>query len=159
MHKLLSWIAVFLWMSLIFYLSHQPAAQSSGLSSSVTEVIINTIETVAPQVKIEKGDLHHIVRKNAHFLYYLILGILALNALKMNGVRSYRGILLALLICILYAISDEVHQIFVPGRSGEIRDVIIDSSGSGIGILAYSIVSRITGRKNSKAVKMGDKVK
>ena len=104
MHKILSWLTVILWMSLIFYLSHQPAAESSELSSSVTEVIINTIETVAPQVKIEKGDLHHIVRKNAHFLYYLILGILAVNALKINGVRGYRGILLALLFafCTLF---------------------------------------------------------
>jgi VanZ family protein len=67
MYKLLSWMAVILWMSLIFCLSHQPAAESSELSSSVTEVIINTIETIAPKVKIEKGDLHHIVRKNAHF--------------------------------------------------------------------------------------------
>jgi len=143
MHKLLSWTAVILWMSLIFYLSHQPAAQSSELSSSVTEVIINTIETVAPKVKIEKADIHHIIRKNAHFLYYLVLGILAVNALRMNGAYGYRGILLALLICILYAISDEVHQLFVPGRSGEIRDVIIDSSGAGTGILVYFFVSLI----------------
>ncbi|HOJ10348.1 MAG TPA: VanZ family protein, partial [Clostridiales bacterium] len=57
-------------MSLIFYLSHQPAAKSNELSTGITEVIINTIETVAPQAKIEKGDLHHIVRKNAHFFYY-----------------------------------------------------------------------------------------
>jgi VanZ family protein len=159
MHKLLSWIAVILWMSLIFYLSHQPAAKSSELSSNVTEVIINTIETVAPQVKIEKGDLHHIVRKNAHFLYYLVLGILAVNALRISGVRGYRGILLALLICILYAISDEIHQIFVPGRSGEIRDIIIDSSGSGTGILAYLIVSQIIEKVNRKTAKMGGKVK
>jgi VanZ family protein len=68
MHKLLSWMAVILWMSLIFYLSHQPAAESSELSSSVTEVIINTIETVAPKVKIEKGDLHHIVKEECSFL-------------------------------------------------------------------------------------------
>lgn len=159
MHKLLSWVAVFLWMSLIFYLSHQPAAKSSELSNNVTEVIINTIETVAPKAKIEKGDLHHLVRKNAHFLYYLVLGILAISALRINGVRSYRGILLALLICILYAISDEVHQIFVPGRSGEVRDVIIDSSGAGTGILVYSVVSWVSEKMNGKATRMNGKVK
>ena len=159
MHKILSWLTVILWMSLIFYLSHQPAAESSELSSSVTEVIIDAIETVAPKVKIEKGDIHHITRKNAHFLYYLILGILAVNALKINGVHGYRGILLALFICILYAISDEVHQIFVPGRSGEIRDVIIDSSGSGTGILAYLVMSRLAKRMNRKAARMSGKVR
>jgi VanZ family protein len=54
------------------------------------------------------------------------------------------------MICILYAILDEVHQIFIPGRSGEIRDVFIDSSGSGTGILAYLAVSRITKRVSRK---------
>jgi|GEM_PF-5317450 len=48
MHKLLSWIAVITWMSMIFYLSHQPVAKSSELSTGITEVIINTIVTVAP---------------------------------------------------------------------------------------------------------------
>jgi len=143
MQKLLSWIAVFFWMSVIFYLSHQPAAESSELSGRVTEVIVDTIKTVAPQVRVEKQDLHKIVRKNAHFLYYFVFGILAANAFRMSGVGGFRGILLALLICVLYAISDEIHQIFVPGRSGEFRDVIIDSSGGGTGILIYFVVSRI----------------
>ena len=155
MHKVISWIAVILWMSLIFYLSHQPAAKSSELSSSVTEVIINTIEKAAPKVKIKKGDFNHIVRKSAHLVYYLVLGILALNALRRSGMYGYKSILLALLICILYAISDEVHQIFVSGRSGEIKDVIIDSTGSGVGILAYLGVSWIAGKMNRKAVRMG----
>jgi VanZ family protein len=112
-------------MSLIFYLSHQLAAKCNELSTGITEVIIDTIETIAPQAKNEKGDLHHIVRKNTHFFYYLILGILVINALRKSEIYGYRSILLVLLICILYAILDEVHQIFIPGRSGEIRDVII----------------------------------
>ena len=135
---------------MIFYLSHQPAAKSNELSTGITEVIINTIETVAPQAKIEKGDLHHIVRKNAHFFYYFELGILVVNALRRSGVCGYRSVLLALLICILYAVSDEVHQIFIPGRSGEIRDVIIDSTGSSVGILGFLGVSWVAGSMNRK---------
>ncbi|HOJ11795.1 MAG TPA: VanZ family protein [Clostridiales bacterium] len=159
MHKLLSWMAVILWMSLIFYLSHQPAAKSSELSTSITEVIIDTIETVAPQVKIEKGDLHYIVRKNAHFFYYLVLGILVVNALRRSGIYGYKSILLALLICILYAVSDEAHQIFIPGRSGEIRDVIIDSTGSNVGIFGYLVVSWVAGSRNRKVVRTSSKMK
>jgi VanZ family protein len=60
-----------------------------------------------------------------------------INALWRSGVYDYRSILLALLLCILYAISDEVHQIFIPGRSGEIRDVIMDIVGSSVGVLGY----------------------
>ena len=61
-----------------------------------------------------------------------------------------QGILLALLICILYAVSDEVHQILYPAGQGEIRDVAIDCSGAGMGVLAYSAVSRIVKRMHSK---------
>ena len=57
MHKLLSWMAVILWMSLIFYLSHQPAAKSNELSTGITEVIIDTVETVAPHVKLVKQNI------------------------------------------------------------------------------------------------------
>lgn len=105
MHKLLSWIAVIIWMSMIFYLSHQLAAKSSELSTAgITEVTIDPIETIALQVKIEKGALHHIVRKYDHFFYYLMLGILVVNALRRSEVFGYRSILLGLLIYIFYAV-------------------------------------------------------
>lgn len=51
------------------------------------------------------------------------------------------------MICILYAISDEVHQLFVPGRGGQVRDVIIDSAGAIAGILGYNGLSRIRSKK------------
>jgi len=57
MHKVISWIAVILWMSVIFYLSNQPAAKSSELSTGITEVIIDTVETVAPHVKLVKQNI------------------------------------------------------------------------------------------------------
>jgi len=152
MHKFLSWTAVILWMSLIFYLSHQPAAESSELSDGITEVIIQTIEKVAPSANLTVEDFSHIVRKSAHFTYYLVLAILVKYALERSGVHGGRNILIALLICILYAISDEVHQLFVPGRSGEIRDVIIDSTGAASGILIYlgitSVRSRVRRRQS-----------
>ncbi len=144
--KILSWILVILWMGLIFYLSHQPAAESSELSTGITEVIIQTIEKLAPNVELDIRNLNHIVRKNAHFFAYLVLGVMVINALRASGVRGYNSIGLALLICVLYAISDEVHQIFIPGRSGEVRDVLIDSAGASVGILVYMVVGRLVGK-------------
>ncbi|MGV8147186.1 MAG: VanZ family protein [Alkaliphilus sp.] len=44
---------------------------------------------------------------------------------------------LTLLVCVLYAISDETHQIFVPGRSAQVSDILIDSVGAAVGILIY----------------------
>ncbi|MDG5789367.1 VanZ family protein [Evansella sp. AB-P1] len=149
MYKLLSWIAVFAWMGLIFYLSHQPAEESSELSSGVAEVIITTVETVAPNVELNIRDFHSIVRKNAHFFIYLGLGILVLNAIRSSGIKGKRSVGLALIICVLYAISDEVHQLFVPGRSGEVMDVVIDGLGSSVGIGIFLILEKLITRKRN----------
>ena len=62
--RFLSWTAVILWMTLIFYLSHQPATESNKLSAGITEVIIQTIEKVAPNVEFDVRSLNHIIRKN-----------------------------------------------------------------------------------------------
>ncbi len=134
--KVLSWMAVIVWMAVIFAFSHQPATVSSSMSSGITETILQAISQVSAEVAIDTDALHTFVRKNAHFFVYLILGVLVVRALRKSGMRGYRGAFTALLICALYAMSDETHQLFIAGRSGELRDVLIDSSGAftGIGI-------------------------
>lgn len=134
----LSWMLVFLWMGTIFYLSAQPAHQSAGLSNGITAKIIGVVEEIAPKLAINQDTFNHLIRKNAHFFAYLLLGILTLHAMRRSGVRGWKGAILALGICVLYAISDEVHQLFVPGRSGEVRDVLIDSAGALVGVGMYS---------------------
>lgn len=130
-------LLVALWMALIFHLSHQPATKSNGLSKGATEIIVETVEKVAPKIDINKSSFNHVIRKNAHFFAYLILGILVANGLRSIGVIGYKAIGFGLLICVLYAISDEIHQLFVPGRGGQVKDVIIDSAGAIVGILVY----------------------
>ncbi len=149
--RFLSWTAVILWMTLIFYLSHQPATESNKLSAGITEVIIQTIEKVAPNVEFDVRSLNHIIRKNVHFFAYLILGVLVLNALRTSRVRGSRSIALALGICVLYAISDEVHQLFIPGRSGEVRDVVIDTAGASVGVMVYMVVGGVVERRKRLA--------
>lgn len=70
---------------------------------------------------------------------YLILGILTIDALRKSGVTGGKGITVGLLICVLYASSDEFHQLFISGRAGRIMDVFIDSSGAFTGIIFSSI--------------------
>jgi len=137
---LISWIAVFLWMTLIFNLSSQVADESNKLSKGVTKIIVEMVEKIAPRVDFDINRFNHIVRKNAHFFAYLVLGILVMNALRRSRIDGVRW---TLLICILYAISDEVHQIFVPGRGPGMKDVFIDSAGACVGILACLGLSRI----------------
>jgi len=66
-----------------------------------------------------------------------------MNALRRSGVNGWKFILFSLGICVLYAVSDEVHQLFVPGRGRQVRDVLIDSAGAIVGIGLYRVVSRI----------------
>jgi VanZ family protein len=142
--KILPWVAVTFWMALLFYLSHQPATTSNELSTGLTAVIIQTIEKVIPGVEFDLSWVNHLVRKSAHFMAYLVLGSLVINALKGSravGYIGYKLVLLALCICISYAISDEVHQLFVPGRGGQLKDVILDSAGATIGIYVFRYFS------------------
>ncbi len=143
---IISWIAVILCMALIFKLSSQPAVQSGKLSGEVTNINIKVIEKVKPNTKFNIVKLDHMVRKNAHFFIYLGLGILTINALKRSGVSGYKCRVFALLICILYASSDEIHQIFVPGRAAMVKDVMIDSAGAAVGILVYLGLSKVKTR-------------
>ncbi|MDX5475278.1 MAG: VanZ family protein [Bacillaceae bacterium] len=150
----ISWLLVLSWMLLIFSLSAQPAAQSSQLSGGITDTVIETVEKVVPNITINRDTLSHLIRKNAHFFAYLILGLLVTNALyQTTKIQSKRQIMLAFIICVLYAISDEVHQLFVPGRSGEVRDVIIDSAGAGVGIFMYHVLktAAFKTRRNRKS--------
>ena len=104
------------------------------------------IERVTSDIDFDVSNFNHIIRKNAHFFAYLILGILVINALKSNGLKGSKSILIALAICILYAISDEVHQLFIPGRAGQVRDVIIDSAGAIVGINGYIVFGKLKTR-------------
>lgn len=149
--KLLAWTAVVLWMAVIFHLSAQVADVSNQLSEGLTEVIVETVERVVPSADIAAESLNHIVRKHAHFFAYLVLGVLTINALRTSGVKGTWGVAVALLICVVYAVSDEVHQLFVPGRGGQVTDVIIDSAGATVGLCIYRLGCKAVTRLQDRA--------
>ena len=130
-----SWGLVVFWMGAIFYFSHQSAFESGRLSRRVTLFVVDLLKKAAPRVEVEEQKTHHIVRKNAHFFMYFVLGILLLNALQRSGAEGEWALLSAVFLSAVYAASDEFHQLFVPGRSGNVKDVFIDTAGSISGIL------------------------
>ncbi len=95
------------------------------------------------------SKLNHPFRKIAHASEYLILSILLLVALKNSGVSSAKIFIITLMICFMYACTDEYHQTFVSGRTGQFSDVLIDALGAFIGILGYIIISKLRNRKES----------
>ena len=131
---IVSWIVVVLWMILIFYLSSQPAVDSNKLSKGVTEVVVEALQKVAPNADLNNSKFNNVLRKNAHFFNYLILGLLITNALGESGIDRKKCILIAFSICIIYSITDELHQILVPGRGAQIKDVALDTAGAIVGI-------------------------
>lgn len=125
------WIPVILWMLVIFLLSHQDASQSGSLSSGLLTRILGLLAPILPP-KLPLPLLHLILRKGAHFTAYLILSLLVLRTQEDKS-TSFR--LKALLLCSLYAMTDEFHQTFIPGRAGLVTDVLLDTSGAALGIL------------------------
>ena len=148
MNKKISIILVFLWMIVIFMFSNQPSDTSSKYSNGFTRnlvVFINKLQnkTLSEKELNLKIDKYHIViRKLAHLTEYLILGILVMNLLINYNIELKRLLLISLIICILYACSDEIHQLFIKGRSGQPLDVLIDTIGSTLGIAIYYIINK-----------------
>lgn len=134
---LLFWILAFLTVVLIFSLSDRDAAHSTDDSSVIcrflAEHFIDGFEDYTPAH--QKQILHkmqHPVRKTAHMMEYALLGGLFCMALGRFPAARYPG---AWILAVACAALDEYHQTFVPGRSGELRDIAIDSAGALAGIL------------------------
>lgn len=134
MKKQLSIILVLIWMIIIFIMSSFNAEDSANQSNFIVNIISNILNI--ENVRL----LSLIIRKLAHFTEYLILGTLVINMFtKNNAKKTY---LLSILLCIIYAISDEIHQIFVPGRACQLKDILIDSVGSITGIYLFKLLKK-----------------
>lgn len=140
-YRITVFILLLCWMVLIFVLSGENADDSSETSgkavAKLIRLFIPNFAELSESVKLEIKNMYQfIVRKVAHFTIYAILGILSvLNTVTSEKISLVKRFLISALFCLVYAISDEIHQLFVPGRSCEIRDVLIDFTGALIGIL------------------------
>ena len=135
MRKTILWLIVVLVMGVIFLSSHEPAAASRQDSLFITEKVMEFLHSTFPNLYMDGESLHHIIRKSAHFIIYMILGICTFAACMQNRKAVSYNVILTMVICVLYAISDEIHQLFIPGRSGEVGDVFIDGFGALIGVV------------------------
>ena len=87
--------------------------------------------------------IDHAVRKTAHATEYMILTLslcIPLILLEFSRIGKFNRYLISFLTSVVYACSDEIHQLFVRGRSGQISDVIVDACGSLAGILLIRLV-------------------
>lgn len=125
------WLPALLWMGLIFFMSHQQGGGSGRLS----RMILEWFASFGLDLRVLFGEnAFWVIRKMAHFTEYFILFLLVNLALRQYWEwkkRRWR----VLLVCFLYAASDEFHQLFIPGRVGDVLDVTIDTLGASTAML------------------------
>ena len=153
MKKTILWILVIGWALMIFMFSAQPAKESDEVSLSIGAQIIKIVVSMKiidipvssdgdVQIEIWAEQINHFIRKAAHFTIFLILGVLVFLLLRCY--KDFKiSFILTLAICLLYATSDEIHQLAVPGRAGQIKDVLLDFSGSFLGVILISIIEKL----------------
>jgi VanZ family protein len=130
------WLPVLIWMAVIFGASSD--SHSYQHSSRIFEPLIRWLFPHMPEAEVQ--TIHHFFRKGCHLAEYAILGLLVFRALGHSGNPlppwSWPRVMGTLLIVFLYASSDEFHQRFVPTRTSSFWDVLIDTAGGTIGLLA-----------------------
>ena len=141
-------------MVIIFMFSCEDSEESAERSGIVTAIVTNLIVPDFDELPAERQEeildkAEFIVRKLAHFTVYAALGFCASCAAGKRRLLS-RLSGAVLLFCFLYAGSDELHQRFVSGRSGQLRDVIIDTGGSLTGILLSIIAIEFAAKMVSR---------
>ena len=143
MKKTISIVSLILWMIVIFSFSSADANKSTGTSDKVITTMIEIKDKITnnetpnneKEIIVKNSSIKK--RKIAHITEYLILGFLMFNLLKQYSVSN---IYYAIGLSILYSCTDEFHQLFINGRSGSIRDVLIDTIGILIGTYLYKLL-------------------
>lgn len=110
------------------------SSEASFVSSSRSGKIVDTVSTY---LTLSEEILTFLIRKSAHLALYFILGVLVFSLIREYTKETAKLIIFTLAVVATYAVIDETHQMFVSGRSGEIRDVLIDVTGAAIGIGVY----------------------
>ena len=155
--KIITIILIILWMTLVFYLSNQISDESSKLSGGITKAILNFFNVLEGKTLEQQSAIETIIRKLAHYSIYALGGILILLHVNLYKIKTNKKVIISWLIGTAYAITDEIHQLFISGRSGEIRDVCIDSLGVITGIIIFLIILICMERRPRHSEKRGEK--
>lgn len=151
LYKIICAILSVLCMIVIFCFSSENGGDSSDTSGSFTEFAVEHFipgfEDCSPARQADiMAATDHIIRKTAHFSIYTALGFLVSCTIGKRRLIS-KGSAAAVIICFIYACSDEIHQYFVPERSCRFTDVMIDTSGAITGILISVIALQLISKK------------
>lgn len=150
--KIFSIILVVTWCVTVFCLSAEVADDSSNTSGNTIRLVLKIINPKVDDITLNMmvTMLQPIVRKMAHFTLYAIGGILLFNMLDNFTTSRLKNVTISWASGTFYAVTDEIHQLFVVGRSGELRDVCIDSLGVLCGICLIFLITMLYEKHNKK---------
>lgn len=163
-------LAIIAWCLVIFRLSATSSQDSNDGSISLTKKLISKVISLTDDVNhtnshIDESELDKIaviinrpLRKVAHATVYFILALILLIISRIAfGDRKYLfACIITLLFCFAFALTDEYHQTFVDGRTGQFSDVLVDAAGASMGIILFSsyyFVWRCGNHKTNKQLK------
>lgn len=153
--KYIAWIPSIAIAAAIFYFSAQPADISTDMSDGVSRLFLK-LGTWLGMIEGPQENYYEIiermsmpVRKMAHVTEFAVFYLSLLFALYHWGLRGKRMLWTAFAMTVLYACTDEFHQLFVPGRAGQITDVMIDSSGA-FAITAWAMLRQGRGKRRDR---------
>ncbi len=132
------------------------AEQSGGISEFLASVFVPDFEKLEEFEKTEIVlKIHHFVRKTVHFCMYATLGALFEFSSLWHSRTWLSHFIVAWILSVLYAISDEIHQAFVPGRGPMVSDVVLDSAGAFVGVSFALVFALIIQKvKKSRTIKL-----
>ena len=127
--QIVRWLAVVLWSTLISIFSTRWFT-GERTAAILLPILVILFPHASPA---ELATIHHAIRKTAHFAEYLVLSVLLYRALRGRGRWRIELAVGAVALAAVYAALDELHQLFVPGRTAALRDCLIDVAGAATG--------------------------
>lgn len=149
--KIIGITLIVMWMITVFIFSNEKATESKVTSRNVTIAIVQAIsgKDISDNEELLKNT-DKIVRKLAHYTLYTVGGVLIISFAYTMDKTKKEKILYSLAFGVCFVITDEVHQLFVPGRTGRLLDVGIDTLGIMTGILIFLIIKKMIGAVRNK---------
>ncbi len=171
MSNILSWVnlkrtisvlLVLAWMVVIFLMSAESGDESTDTSNgvicfiaSITVADFDDMSDAQRQEIIQK--MSGFVRTAGHFIEFAVLGFLSFNMLRTFKIKESKCIIFAFGFSVLYAVTDEIHQYFVPNRVCDIKDIAVDSLGAatGVALMCFLVIisTKIKNRKSKNGTK------
>ena len=160
--RVLYWGITLVLMILIFSFSAKNGTSSAGMSIGYAKELARILSFFGffqihsnADLMMHAEAVHTFVRKTAHFTEYAVLGFFTYKAVSCDVKDRKKAVLIAQLISTGYASTDEIHQLFVPGREGKVFDVMIDSCGAFCGIMVSMLTQKLIEKKTPGIVPFG----